>query len=162
MQQSANLDLPYLMPSQAQKHITHNEALARLDALVQLSVLDRDLAAPPVSPASGERYIVAAGATGAWAGWDLSVAVFSEGAWMRLMPRDGWTAWIADEAALVVWDGSAWQRIAGPVLSSHTVATLPSPSPAGQLVYVADGAGNRRLAVADGTGWRWPDGAVVS
>jgi hypothetical protein len=32
---------------------------------VQLSVLDRDLAAPPGSPANGARYIVAASPTGA-------------------------------------------------------------------------------------------------
>ncbi|KKM25255.1 hypothetical protein LCGC14_1596850, partial [marine sediment metagenome] len=47
---SANLTLPFLQPSQAQKHVTHNEALQRLDLLVQLSVLDRDLTAPPGSP----------------------------------------------------------------------------------------------------------------
>ncbi len=43
MEQSANLQLPYIMPSQAQKHVTHNEAIRTLDALVQLAVLDRDL-----------------------------------------------------------------------------------------------------------------------
>jgi hypothetical protein len=41
---------------------------------VQLAVLDRHLTAPPASPADGDRYIVASGAAGAWAGWDLNVA----------------------------------------------------------------------------------------
>ena len=68
MEQSANLQLPYIMPSQAQKHVTHNEAIRSLDALVHLAVLDRDLFAPPASPADGDRYLVAAGATDAWAG----------------------------------------------------------------------------------------------
>ena len=36
MENSANLQLPYIMPSQAQKHVTHNEAVRTLDALVQL------------------------------------------------------------------------------------------------------------------------------
>ena len=49
------------MGNQNQKHITHNEALRMLDALVQLSVLDRDLSAPPDAPADGARYIVADG-----------------------------------------------------------------------------------------------------
>ena len=34
MDQTSRLALPYLLPNQAQKHVTHNEALRRLDALV--------------------------------------------------------------------------------------------------------------------------------
>jgi hypothetical protein len=47
-------------------------------------------------------------------------------------------------------------------LRSYTVATLPSASPAAQLIYVSDGTSNKRLAVSDGTNWRWPDGVIVS
>jgi hypothetical protein len=47
-------------------------------------------------------------------------------------------------------------------LRSYTVATLPSASPAAGLIYVSDGASNKRLAVSDGTNWRFPDGNVVS
>jgi hypothetical protein len=50
---TTHLLLPYIQASQAQKHVTHNEALRILDGLVQLSVLDRDLTAPPGSPADG-------------------------------------------------------------------------------------------------------------
>lgn len=46
-------------------------------------------------------------------------------------------------------------------LRSYTVATLPSAT-AQQLIYVSDGTSNKRLAVSDGTNWRWPDGAIVS
>jgi hypothetical protein len=49
-----------------------------------------------------------------------------------------------------------------PQLRSYTVGTLPSASTAGQLIYVSDGTSNKRLAVSDGTNWRWPDGAIVS
>ena len=45
--ETSNLLLPYILAAQAQKHVTHNEALRKLDALVQISVIDRDLAAPP-------------------------------------------------------------------------------------------------------------------
>lgn len=105
---STHLLLPYLLAAQAQKHVTHNDALRLLDGLVQLSVLDRDLIAPPASPADGDRYIVASGGSGAWNGWDLNVAYFADGAWMRLVPQAGWRAWIEDEGALLVSDGSAW------------------------------------------------------
>lgn len=47
---SAILGLPYLMPSQAQKHVTHNEALARLDLLVQLRVEALEAETPPRRP----------------------------------------------------------------------------------------------------------------
>ena len=94
---STHLLLPYLLAAQAQKHVTVNEALRLLDGLVQLAVIDRHLTAPPASPADGARYIVASGATGAWAGWDLNVADHVDGAWMRLVPRSGWQEWVVDE-----------------------------------------------------------------
>ncbi len=43
---TTHLQLPYLAAAQAQKHITHNEALRLLDAMVQLAVLDRTRTAP--------------------------------------------------------------------------------------------------------------------
>jgi Protein of unknown function (DUF2793) len=45
--ETPNLRLPYLAAAQAQKHVTHNEAIWALDAIVQLAVLDRGLAMPP-------------------------------------------------------------------------------------------------------------------
>lgn len=105
---TAHLALPFIMAAQAQKHVTQNEALRLLDGIVQLSVLDRDLIAPPGSPADGDRYIVASGATGAWAGWDLNVALWTDGTWLRLPPRTGWRAWVEDEGLLLVYNGSTW------------------------------------------------------
>lgn len=61
MDQTPNLKMPYILPSQAQKHVTHNEALRLLDAVVHLSVKSRNRAEAPETPASGDRYLVAAG-----------------------------------------------------------------------------------------------------
>jgi len=105
---TTHLLLPYILAAQAQKHVTHNEALRLLDGLVQLSVLDRTRTAPPASPVDGQRHIVGSGATGDWSGWDLAVAYHVDGAWMRLAPRPGWRAWVEDEGALLVFDGAAW------------------------------------------------------
>ena len=52
------------------------------------------------------------------------------------------------------------RKLSGP-LPSYTVATLPNVV-AGELIYVSDGTGNKRLAVGDGTNWRFPDGNIVS
>lgn len=108
MEQSANLQLPYIMPSQAQKHVTHNEAIRTLDALVQPAILDRDLATPPASPADGDRYLVAVGGTDAWAGKDGNVAAWQDGAWAFLAPNAGWLLWVVDETRLIGFDGTAW------------------------------------------------------
>ncbi|RWR26288.1 DUF2793 domain-containing protein [Sinirhodobacter populi] len=121
---TTHLLLPYILAAQAQKHVTHNEALRILDGLVQLSVLDRGLTAPPASPADGDRYLVASGATGDWAGWDLNVALWTDSAWLRLPPRTGWRTWVEDEALLLVWTGAAWDVVGEPSDISDAVFSL--------------------------------------
>jgi hypothetical protein len=113
MDQTPNLLLPYIMAAQAQKHVTHNEAIRALDAIVQIAVLDRDLAVPPATPANGDRYIVAAGAAGTWVGQALALAAYQDGAWQLFAPREGWIAWIADEDIAVAWNGTAWVTLSG-------------------------------------------------
>jgi len=108
-----NLGLPFLMAAQAQKHVTHNEALRALDALVHLAVIDRDLTSPPGSPEEGDRYIVAAGATAAWEGHELEIAAYQDAGWAFFVPRAGWRSWVGDEEILAVWDGSAWSPVGG-------------------------------------------------
>ena len=108
MSDTPNLNLPYMLAAQAQKHVTHNEALRMLDTVVQMSVLDRHLATPPGSPANGDCYIVAASPTGAWAGQAAKIAAFQDGAWAFYAPKEGWLTWIADENVVAVFDGSGW------------------------------------------------------
>ena len=108
MADSTNLKLPYIAAAQAQKHVTHNEAIRALDALVQLSVKDRDLATPPGAPVDGDRYIVAASPSGAWAGQVGKIAAWQDGAWLFYAPVVGWLAWVDDETAVLAWDGTDW------------------------------------------------------
>jgi Protein of unknown function (DUF2793) len=108
-----NLALPYIMAAQAQKHVTHNEAIRALDALVQLGVRDRDLTAPPAVPVDGDRHIIAAGATGAWAGQSGRIAAWQDGAWMFYAPYEGWLAWVAGEDRIYGFDGTAWIAAGG-------------------------------------------------
>jgi hypothetical protein len=103
-----NLGLPFIAQGQAQKEVTHNEALRILDTLVQLAVLDRDLSAPPASPGEGQRWIVGASPSGAWAGHASHIAAWQDGAWQFSVPKIGWLAYVIDESALLAWDGSAW------------------------------------------------------
>ena len=137
---SPHLLLPYILAAQAQKHVTHNEALRLLDAVVQLSVLDRDLTAPPALPADGDRFIVASGATGLWAGWDLNVTTWVDSVWMRLVPRPGWLAWIADEATVAVWNGAIWKLVGVPQDVSDAIFSLVNdPDPTKRALFSLSG-----------------------
>ena len=107
-----NLLLPYIVAAQAQKHATHNEALRIIDVLINCAVADRDATSPPAAPDEGRRHIVAAAATGAWAGHSGQIAAFQDGAWTFYPPRAGWLTWVADEGRLVAWDGAAWVDVA--------------------------------------------------
>ncbi len=111
MTETARLGLPLIAEAQAQKHVTHNEALLRLDAVVQMAVKDRDLTEPPDAPVDGDAWIVAAGAAGDWAGHDDEVVLRQAGGWVFLVPRAGWIAWIEDEGRLAIHDGTAWVAI---------------------------------------------------
>lgn len=110
---SARLSMPFIMPSQAQKHVTHNEALQRLDALVQLSVISRVLTDPPSGAVEGDAYVVPMGATGEWLGQEDALAVWQAGGWQMITPGPGWLAYVQDEAQLVRHMGG-WQGIAQP------------------------------------------------
>jgi hypothetical protein len=108
MPETQSLKLPLLVAEQAQKHVTHNEALRLLDAIVQLSVRDRDLTAPPGTPSDGDRYIVAASATGVWAGHAGEIAVHQDGAWDFHVPHEGWCCWVEDENSFLIHNGTIW------------------------------------------------------
>ncbi|WP_204115913.1 DUF2793 domain-containing protein [Shimia biformata] len=65
---SARLGLPYLQPSQAQKHVTHNTALLQFDGLVQMTVATFDAETPPPVPEPGEIHALGPAPLGDWAG----------------------------------------------------------------------------------------------
>jgi hypothetical protein len=124
MEATENLNLPYLMPSQAQKHVTHNEALRALDALIHIAVVSRTVEAPPPTPERGDRYIVPDGTTDAWAGHDQLIAAWQDGAWMFHTPRSGWLVYIRDDNALVYWNGAGWADHATTISELQDMALL--------------------------------------
>ncbi|AOS78341.1 DUF2793 domain-containing protein [Calidifontimicrobium sp. SYSU G02091] len=89
-------------------HTEMDANLKRLGAIVGLSVKDRDLTAPPASPAEGERYIIPASATGAWAGKIDQIAVRIAGAWEYHAPQVGWLAYVEDEQVLSAYKPTGW------------------------------------------------------
>lgn len=143
MTSSPNLALPYLDTGQAQKELTHNEALAALDILGQISVINATTTAPPGSPTDGQSWIVGASATGAWAGKDGQIAAWFSG-WKFYPPKEGWTAWDRATDRLLAYSGTAW----GLVFEKPT-AQVPTLS--GAWIGLGGGYGNPRyFKTADG------------
>ena len=112
MSETPLLGLPILEAAQAQKHVTHNEALLLLDAAIHLSVVSRVIATPPVGPLDGVRYLVPTGATGAWAVQAGKLAIGQAGVWVFATPRKGWRVWIEDEEKFLLFDGTLWRDLA--------------------------------------------------
>ena len=127
------LSLPYILPAQAQKHVTHNEALRMLDAIVQLVVQDRSRGAPPAGAVEGDRHIVANPASGDWAGQEGRIALHRSGAWVFLAPLAGWRAYVLDEGAMAVFDGASWRTPAETMLEVEGLGVAATPDAVNRL-----------------------------
>ena len=106
--------LPLLQAGQAQKEVTHNEALVLLDLLAHPAV-EGVLATPPAAPLIGQGWIVGATATGDWAGQEGSLACCTSGGWRFLPARAGMLVWNAASSAFAWFDGALWRSESGPL-----------------------------------------------
>jgi Protein of unknown function (DUF2793) len=143
MTDTPRLALPVIEAAQAQKHVTHNEALVLLDALTQLTVESRALTAPPGSPAEGACYIPATGASGTWSGWDGEIALYSGGGWLRIVPVSGLKAWVRAERATVTYEDGVWRDGVALTVSGGRVALRAKEEEltlSGAFVETADSA----------------------
>lgn len=111
MDQTPRLSLPFIAPSQAQKHVTHNESLRLLDALVQLVVVSTTANTPPVAPASGAVWALGAAPTGVWVAQAGNLAIWSENAWQFVTPQTGWQAWDLASGRQHYWTGLSWTPV---------------------------------------------------
>ena len=111
MSTTPNLNLELVPSNSLQPWVAVNDALQLLDALVQLTVESRTLTAPPatVSGDVGKRWIVAASATGDWAGHDDDIALCTAaGLWRFITPREGFEGWDAGAGERVRYESGAW------------------------------------------------------
>jgi hypothetical protein len=110
---SARLTLPYVAAGQLQKHVTVNEALARLDVLTQTAVISRTTTAQPADADEGALYILPSGATGTvWDDWSAGDLVRAEsGGWVRVPVPVGAVALVQDREELVVREAGGWNPL---------------------------------------------------
>ena len=117
MTDTPRTQLPLLAAGQAQKEITHNEALLRVDGLIHPVLESRFLTIPPATPLSGQLWLVAPAATGAWATQIGNLALWTDGGWRFMAVPAGFLAWARTEFMFVWYDGSFWHNGDWPVSS---------------------------------------------
>lgn len=149
-QTSPNLSLPYLQPSQAQKDVTHNEALQMLDLLVQMSVQSFEATSPPALPVAGETHVLGAAPTGDWAGQAGMVASWNGTAWLFFAAQEGWRAWNPVDEELRVLHNGSWQRLTAETQNLDGIGINATSDATNRLVVAApatllnhDGAGHQ-------------------
>ena len=150
------LSLPYIMASQAQKHVTHNEAVRMLDALCQISVTSRTVSDPPASPLPGQAFLVpASGGTGEFEQHGGALAVWQDGAFAFFTPQLGWSAYVEDEDEVIVHAGNEWHAVGisgGGQIDQLGINSPASPSQRLALasdssLFSHDAAGDHRISL---------------
>ncbi|WP_018998441.1 DUF2793 domain-containing protein [Hirschia maritima] len=111
MEHTTRLSLPYIHNGQAQKHVTHNEAIRMLDLLVQASVETNLLSNPPSELVDGQAWLVAENAEGDWQDHSADIAYWVDNSWMFFTPQAGWKLWNKASQHLLVFDGTDWQNL---------------------------------------------------
>lgn len=106
--ETTRLQMSLLQPAQAQKHVTVNEALMRLDGMVNLVLESVSTAIPPTAAIDGQCWGVPAQAQGDWSGHAGKIAVGSNGGWVFVPATRGMQGFIVDRASRAIHDGESW------------------------------------------------------
>ena len=169
MPNTPQFNLRLVQAAQSQKHITVNEALWRIDAALQLTVLDNTVSTPPVDPVEGDCYLIPFGASGDWSGRQNDIAIQIAGGWEFFRPEPGWRLHNLALGSSMTWDGVTWligdaamsqngaaliHRVIEQdhVVTSGAISTVAGFIPAGVMVT---GITARVIAAVTGsaTGW---------
>lgn len=103
------LALPLLAPGQAQKEMSHNEALTLIDIAVHGNIASAAaLDSPPEEFEAGQCWIVGSDPEGAWAGHAGAIAGWTAGGWRFVAPREGMRLWIDSEHGFAFYSNGIW------------------------------------------------------
>jgi hypothetical protein len=140
MSNTNRLALPYILQSQSQKEVTHNDGLNLLDALVQAVVQNASLNTPPASPTLGNCYIVGASPTGAWASHSKKIAQAIIGGWLFIPPFAGLAAYNTADSNVYRYDGTNWVSTAISSLQNLSMLGINASADATNKLAVASSA----------------------
>lgn len=135
---SVRHSLPFLSTGQAQKELTHNEAVALIDAGLHPAAEELGTNTPPVAPVAGQCWIAGSAPTGAWAGRAGALACWTLSGWRFLAATEGMQVWLRDRQHWAVCEAGGW--VAGDVRASRlTIEGLKVVGPRGAAVPVPSG-----------------------
>ena len=106
MSNSIRLKLPYIIESQAQKEVTHNEALELMDVLLHASAISIENT-PQEKPKPGDCYIVGDEPVETWQKHAHKFAYYTHG-WNFIEPFEGLTVWVKSKRKHYVYSNSEW------------------------------------------------------
>ena len=157
-----NTNMTYLVEGQNQAEVTVNDAFNIIDGLLGHSIVDRDLTAPPGSPANGAVYIPLATATGDWTGEENNLALYYDG-WIFVTPPEGFEAYVADEDVVVRFNGSTWDVVEDRI--TIAIETQGSTGGASTLTFTRRGKAEAffvRVRVCDNAGYADATNATIA
>jgi hypothetical protein len=111
-----NTLLEYFLETQANAHVKINTALAVIDSVMQLSVVNRTTTTPPTA-SDGSVYLIPSGASSPWDTRTNQLAIRVLGSWRYLTPWEGMVAYLKDEDIFIVWNGVRWTPCGSATLS---------------------------------------------
>ena len=138
MATTTHLGITLVDQSQSQKEVTVNEALIRIDAILNNGAKSKTVSTPPSSPASGDLYIVGPSPTGAWSG-QANMLVYFDQVWQFITPNTGMFVWVNDVSLIYTYNGSSW--VASILGEANTMSNLG----AGTGIYAAKAGVNLEL-----------------
>lgn len=153
MDNTDRFELPLIAPSQAQKHLTHNEAVALVDGLIHLVLDTLGLDAPPPGAATPSAHAIGPVPTGAWTGHAGDIALLTGAGWLFVEPRQGMVAYRSDLGLFVVYAGSgSWENIAGHMAISRLdeLGIGADPDPLNRLLVKSNATLLTALEAANG------------
>lgn len=106
--ETRNLKLKYLFGQQASKHITVNEAFARIDGVLSRHIEFFKINLPPEEPEEGTGFIIGESPSGEWIGHKFDVCYRINGGWEFFSPPVGWSVWVESLCSVVTFIGKDW------------------------------------------------------
>ena len=107
MSNSIRLKLPFILESQAQKEVTHNEALEIIDVLLHPYAISIGESEPPKDLRPGDCYIVGDAPLNSWERHANKFAYYTNG-WNFIEPFEGFTVWVKDKLQHYTYSEGKW------------------------------------------------------
>ncbi len=107
MSRTERLGLPHILQAQAQKEVTHNQALTKLDVFV-MPIVETITNIPPTNATGGNIYIVGTSPEGIFSDHANDLAQYSGGSWTFYTPITWMDVTLKETQSRMIYNGNSW------------------------------------------------------